>query len=284
MDDCETSIAGLSVFRRGHVSEACPCLYEPGFVFITQGAKQMQLGRQNYRYDTNSFLMTPFALPASTQVVEADHQHNCLGFSLRLDKYIISEQIPHIIVDNEKRRRDKTSYAALGEVSMSILDAIDRLFRLMDEPESLSIMEPLIRREIHYRLLQSSIGHILYNFSSPGSLGFRITEAIHWMRETFREPLCFERYARNLSMSSSSFYHHFRQMTGYSPLHYQKWLRLNEARRLMLNEHLNAAMASFQVGYESPAHFNRDYKRAFGKPPKRDIEALRNRIFSNIKD
>lgn len=135
-------------------------------------------------------------------------------------------------------------------------------------------MEPLIQREIHYRLLRSDQAVHLWQIIAQGSQGQRVAKAIDWLKENFREPLRIEELAAQVQMSNSTLHHHFRKLTAMSPLQYQKWLRLNEARRLMLNENKDATSAAFQVGYESPSQFSREYRRLFGQPPKRDIRAL----------
>jgi transcriptional regulator GlxA family with amidase domain len=162
-----------------------------------------------------------------------------------------------------------------GTLTLSLLEPFSRLVALLDDPQSIHILAPLIEREIHYRILTSDQGARLWHIAAVGSQGQRIGKAIDWLRSNYRKPLHIDELADNVQMSLSSLHHHFRQLTGMSPLQYQKWLRLNEARRLMLNERLDAASSAFQVGYESPSQFSREYARLFGSPPKRDIELLR---------
>ena len=137
------------------------------------------------------------------------------------------------------------------------------------------ILAPIIQREIVYRLLIGDQGERLRQMASAGSQSHQITRAIYWLKSHFTEPLRIEDLAMQHNMSASTFHHHFRALTAMSPLQYQKWLRLNEARRLMLTERLDVTTAAFQVGYESPSQFNREYSRSFGAPPLRDITTLR---------
>lgn len=141
----------------------------------------------------------------------------------------------------------------------------------------IAVLAPLIEREIHYRLLKSDLAMRLLQIASVGSQSQRIARAIDWLKTYYAQPLRVDELAAHAQMSTSSLHHHFRQLTAMSPLQYQKWLRLSEAKRLMLNENLDAARAAFHVGYESPSQFSREYSRFFGAPPKRDIEGLRRR-------
>jgi len=149
------------------------------------------------------------------------------------------------------------------------------LIDLLDEPEDIPILAPIILREIFYRLLMGDQGPRLRQMASAGSQSQQIARAIDWLKGNFTRPLHIDDLARQVNMSISTFHHHFRELTAMSPLQYQKWLRLNEARRLMLTENEDAATAAFQVGYESPSQFSREYSRLFGAPPLRDITSLR---------
>ncbi len=163
---------------------------------------------------------------------------------------------------------------ATGEVTLPLLAAFQRLIDLLDEPEDIPILAPLIQREILYRLLVGDQGTRLRQIASAGSQSHQIARAIDWLKANYAQPLRIDDLATHVNMSPSTFHHHFRALTAMSPLQYQKWLRLNEARRLMLAERLDATTAAFQVGYESPSQFSREYSRLFGSPPLRDIKSL----------
>jgi AraC-like DNA-binding protein len=164
---------------------------------------------------------------------------------------------------------------ATGEVTLPLLTAFQRLIDLLDEPKDIPILAPIIQREIFYRLLVSDQGVRLRQMTSARSHNHQIAQAIEWLKGHYALPLRIDDLAARVHMSASSFHHHFRRLTAMSPLQFQKWLRLNEARRLMLTENFNAATAAFRVGYESPSQFSREYRRFFNEPPSRDITSLR---------
>jgi AraC-like DNA-binding protein len=163
----------------------------------------------------------------------------------------------------------------IGTVTPHIVEPFKRLLDLLAEPDAIPVLASLISREIHYRLLMSDQAARLWQIASVGSQSQRVAKAIDWLKVNYASPLRIDELASRVQMSASSFHHHFRKLTAMSPLQYQKWLRLNEAKRLMLNENLDAAGAAFHVGYESPSQFSREYSRLFGISPKRDIVALR---------
>ncbi|MXV44566.1 helix-turn-helix domain-containing protein [Saccharibacter sp. 17.LH.SD] len=267
--DRSTLLHDLKIFRRTESSLACPCLYEPSLILVVQGQKKMLLNKQEFIYDPHHFLLTSLDIPASTQVLEAHPDKPCLGLSLHLDRKIITDLGSHLSIPSNVLPEKS---AATSETHLKILDAIFRLLELLQEPESISFMAPLILKEIYYRLLKSDVAPLLWNIAASGSTGHRVAHAIQWLKRHYAQPILMTELAQNVQMSPSSLHHHFRQLTGKSPLQYQKWLRLNEARRLMINHHLDAATASYQTGYESPSHFSRDYKKLFGLPPKQDMK------------
>jgi AraC-like DNA-binding protein len=165
---------------------------------------------------------------------------------------------------------------AIGEVTLPLLTAFQRLIDLLAAPQDIPILAPVIQREIMYRLLVGDQGARLRQIASAGSQSHQIAQAIDWLKSHYTHPLHIDDLAAQVHMSPSTFHHHFRALTAMSPLQYQKWLRLNEARRLMLTKRLDAATAAFQVGYESPSQFSREYRRVFGTPPSRDSTYLRH--------
>ena len=273
-DEWATPIPNLNFFRRDEPAEPCTCQVEPSVVLVVQGAKQIQVGGDAYHYDNTRFLITSLDLPANSGVITASDEQPCLGFWLKLDLRLLAELIAQGHLPPPKERAAATS-VGLGTVTPAILEPFCRLLGLLDEPEAIEILAPLIQREIHYRLLMSDQAPLLRRIASVDSQGYRIAKAIDWLKINFSSQLRIEELASRVQMSVPTFHHHFRQLTAMSPLQYQKWLRLNEARRLMLNEHMDAASAAFKVGYESPSQFSREYSRMFGAPPKRDIEGLR---------
>ncbi len=164
---------------------------------------------------------------------------------------------------------------ATGEVTLPLLVAFQRLLSLLDNPEDIPILAPLYQREIRYRLLTGDKGTQLRQIASVGSQSNQITKSIEWLQKNFDQQLRIDNLATQINMSPSSFHSHFRAMTSLSPLQYQKQLRLQEARRLMLAENLDTTRAAFQVGYKSSSQFTREYSRLFGAPPLRDVAKLK---------
>ncbi|QQV54837.1 AraC family transcriptional regulator N-terminal domain-containing protein [Ralstonia syzygii subsp. celebesensis] len=272
--DYATPIADLVFFRRECPAPPAFCVIEPSIVLVAQGAKQMLISGETYPYDTSHFLITSLDLPAASEVKVASPDEPCLGLVLKLDLRVLAELIAQGGLPPPRDRSVGMS-VGLGTATPTILAPFTRLLELLDEPDAIPALAPLIQREIHYRLLTSDQAGRLRQIASVDSQGYRIAKAIDWLKLNFTQPLRIEELAARVQMSAPTFHHHFRQLTSMSPLQYQKWLRLNEAKRLMLNEHLDAASAAFKVGYESPSQFSREYSRLFGAPPKRDIAGLR---------
>lgn len=275
--DYPTKIANLGFFRRDQPTEPEFCLIEPSVVLVVQGSKRMHIGGNPYPYNTSNFLITSLDLPASSQVISASPDEPCLGLVLRLDVRILTELIS---TGTLPARRDNgaSRSVGLGTMSYDLLEPFSRLIRLLDEPSAIDVLAPLIQREIHYRLLLTDQASLLRQIASIDSQGHRISKAIDWLKLNYATSLKIDDLAARVQMSTPTFHHHFRQLTSMSPLQYQKWLRLTEAKRLMLNDRLDASSAAFQVGYESPSQFSREYSRLFGTPPKRDIEQLRKQV------
>ena len=273
-DRVVTAIPGLILARRDEPSQPTSIMYEPRICVIAQGAKRLQLGDDAYVYDAHHFLLTSVDLPTFVQVIKASPEKPYLGLVLRLDQREISQ----LMVDSNlppPRAQQSSRGMATGEVTLPLLTAFQRLIDLLDEPKDIPILAPIVQREISYRLLVGDQGARLRQMASAGSQSNQIARAIDWLKGNFMRPLRIDDFAARVNMSTSTFRHHFRQVTAMSPLQYQKWLRLSEARRLMLTEHLDAATAAFNVGYESPSQFSREYSRLFGASPLRDIAKLR---------
>jgi AraC-like DNA-binding protein len=269
-----TAISGLSLFRRDEPTQPESAMYEPSICLTTQGAKRVLLGEDTYVYDTYHFLITSVDLPTVVQIIKASPEKPFLGLVLEMDQREISQ----LMLDSNlpsPRPQQSSRGMATGEVTLPLLAAFQRLIDLLDDPEDIPILAPIIQREIFYRLLVGDQGTRLRQMASVGSQSQHIARAIDWIKDNFAQALRIDDLAKQVNMSTSTFHHHFRTLTAMSPLQYQKWLRLNEARRLMLTERLDAATSAFQVGYESPSQFSREYNRLFGRSPLRDITNLR---------
>lgn len=275
--DCPMPIPGLGFYRREQPAPPVVCMVEPSIVLVAQGEKQLWVGGEGYPYDTSRFLMTSLDIPANSEVLVASPARPCLGLTFKLDLRMLAELIAQSDLP-PTRERATMKGVGIGTVTTGMLASFARLVSLLDEPEAIPVLAPLIQREIHYRLLQTDQAGRLRQICSVDGQGYRIARAIDWLKLNYDAPLRVEELAARVQMSAATFHHHFRQLTAMSPLQYQKWLRLNEARRLMLNEHQDVSSAAFKVGYESPSQFSREYSRLFGVPPKRDMAALRGKV------
>jgi AraC-like DNA-binding protein len=269
-----TAIPGLSLYRRDEPTGPISGMYEPSICLVAQGAKRVMLGDEEYVYDERNYLITSVHLPTVVQIVDARREKPYLGLKLKLDQREMSQLMADSNLPPPQPQQSSRGMST-GEVTMPLLTAFQRLVDLLDEPKDIPILAPVIQREIIYRLLVGDQGARLRQIASAGSQSHQISKAIDWLKGNFTQPLRIDDLATQVNMSTSTFHHHFRTLTAMSPLQYQKTLRLNEARRLMLAERLDAATAAFQVGYESPSQFSREYSRMFGAPPLRDIMELR---------
>jgi AraC-like DNA-binding protein len=272
--DCATPVAGLGLFRREAPARPAVCMVEPSIVMVAQGTKRLVVGGEGYLYDTERFLLTSLDVPANSEVIAASVPKPCVGLVLKLDVRLLAELIAQA-PEAAPRERALQGSVGVGSITPAMLEPIARLLALLDEPVAIPVLAPLIQREIHYRLLATDQAPRLRQIVSVGSQSHRVARGIDWLKLHYAEPLRVENLAALAQMSVSGLHHHFKQLTGMSPLQYQKWLRLNEARRLMLSDGAEAATAAFSVGYESPSQFSREYARLFGAPPRRDVEALR---------
>ena len=248
-------------------------LYEPALCVIAQGSKAVMLGGEEYRYDAERFLLVAADIPAMARVVRASASEPYLAMKLLLDPLEVGEVVAQ--VGPQELKEPPARALDVGELEPTLLDAVTRLVELLPRPQDARALAPLVRREITYRLLMGPQGPRLRQIVSGTGQGQRVTQALRWLKAHYVEPLRVETLARQAGMSPSALHHHFKAVTAMSPLQYHKRLRLQEARRLMLGEALEAAEASFRVGYESPSQFSREYRRLFGAPPRRDVEALR---------
>ena len=272
-----TDIPDFGMFRRDKPNQPENVMYEPTICLITQGAKRVLLGEDAFEYNPTRFLITSVDIPTMVQVVKATKQEPCLGLVLKLDM----KEITQLVVDGnlpQPRVQPSSRGMALGEVTEPLLDAFQRLVNLLEEPNDIPILAPNIKREIFYRLLVGDQGTRLRQMASAGSPSHQVAKAIGWLKKNYKDALRVDDLASFVHMSTSTFHHHFRSMTAMSPLQYQKWLRLSEARRLMLSDSVDAGTAAFKVGYESPSQFSREYSRLFGNSPLRDINNLRKQV------
>ena len=267
-------LEGLRLRRASSSTELGHGVSYPALCMIAQGSKEILLGDNRYRYDPAHYLITTAALPITSRITEASEERPYLGLVLRLDPTLVGSVM---VEAGHPAPRDHTAVQAIdvSPLDVGLLDAVVRLVRLLDSPTEARFLAPLVIREIVYRLLMGEQGGRLHHVAALGGSTHRIVEAIERLRKDFDQPLRIEDIARELGMSVSGFHHHFKAVTAMSPLQFQKQLRLQEARRLMLGDDLDAASAGYRVGYGDASHFTREYKRLFGAPPARDVERLR---------
>lgn len=274
VEQCDTVNPHLTLHRHEAPTEAISCMARPSIALTVQGAKRALLGGQAFDYHPGRYLITSMDLPVVLRAVEASPEVPYLSVVLQLDARVIAELVAETGMPPPSRARAVTRGIVLGETTVPLLRAFDRLVELLDEPASVAVLSPLVHKEIFYRLLMSEQGALLWQMASAGGHGHRISRAIDWLKAHYAQPVHVDDLAAQVQMSPSRFHHHFRQLTSMSPLQFQKWLRLNEARRLMITQGVDAADAAFRTGYESPSQFSREYSREFGAPPRRDVDRL----------
>lgn len=263
----------LSIYRHEMPIERVGYLQEPSLCLIVQGKKRVILGDEEYLYDKDHYLITAVDLPLVAQIFDVSKSNPYMGLTLKLEK----KQIAQMLLDDHitiSKNQASDRGLAVSKIDLEIVKALLRLIDLLDRPQDIPVLAPLIQREILYRLLTSEQGQRLQQISMIGSHSHQISRAIEWLRENYDKSFKIEELASYSGMSSSSLHYHFRAMTAMSPLQFQKRLRLNEARQRMLMEQKDATTAAFEVGYESPSQFSREYSRLFGAPPSRDIKQL----------
>lgn len=268
-----TEIPGVSLHRRTSPTPPCRTTYHPGIIVVAQGSKQVNLGPTSLIYDESHFLLTAVDLPIVSWVAAATDEVPCLVLSLRLDMSMVRELLGRDEIHVTETPSDNPAMS-IGKTTPEFLNACCRLLDLLDSPQDIPFLSGLIQREIIYRVLRGRVGARLRAVATLGDQSHRTAKAIAWITANYAKPLRVEELAQLASMGVSTLHHHFRVLTSMSPLQYQKQLRLQSARNLMLNNGLDAASAAFEVGYESATQFNREYSRFFGQPPMRDIRAL----------
>jgi AraC-like DNA-binding protein len=239
-----------------------------------QGRKQVTVGEEAYFYDPSQYLAVSLELPAVARVVEASPEKPYLCFTFNVD----ARELAALIVESGRPTpRDDHDGRAIfvSALHAPLLSAYLRLVQLLDTPLDLPVLSPLIQREINYRLLQGDQQARIAEGAIGDSRLRRVSSAIAWIKEHFAEPLEIEDLAKRANMSVSALHVHFKVVTSVSPIQYQKRLRLQEARRILLADTISAERAAYEVGYASPSQFSREYARLFGQPPRRDAEHLR---------
>ncbi|MNB77419.1 HTH-type transcriptional activator RhaS [compost metagenome] len=270
----ETAVPDLSVIRYSEVSEPAYRVYKPSFCMIAQGVKEVFLAGERFEYGSADYLVASMNLPVVGQVIRAAADRPYLSFKLEFSYEQILEVMNGAnvrIVPSENAKRA----LFVGQTEPSLMNATLRLMELLDRPDDIHFLAPLFIKEILYTLLKGSYGAALGQIAMEGSNTYRIREAIDQLTARYDQSIRVEQLAEAASMSLSTFHRNFKEVTGMSPIQFQKQLRLQEARRILLSESAEAAEVAFRVGYESASQFSREYSRMFGSPPRSDVKQLK---------
>ena len=274
----ELRIPGLHASRASRTNTECfHSLRLPSLCIVAQGAKTVIVGQDVYGYDASRMIVFSVALPVASQITQASYSAPYLALRLDLDPHKIAELVLKVYPRGLPPVPERSA-VYIAPVDLSIINAATRLMECLAQPRDAELLAPLVADEILIRLLRSPIGARVAQMGFAESSVHRLAKAISWLRANFSQPIKVEELAELVHMSVSSFHEHFKSVTSMSPLHYQKVLRLQEARRLMLSAIMDAGTAGQRVGYLSASQFSREYSRFFGSAPTRDIARLRNVI------
>lgn len=277
----EPPLDGLVLTVAEQPSDLIHAVYRTSFCGVLQGAKISMLGDRVFRYDTGKCLIASMDLPVTAQIVEASPERPYMAFSLSIDPAIVADLL--LQGDEQTATIPSSPTIAIGEIGAALLDPLTRLLALLDSPRDAVVLAPLARREIVWRLLNGQHGAMLRQIGLADSRMSRIARAVSWIRKHFDEPLRVQDLAALAGMSPASFHRHFRAATAMTPIQYQKQIRLQAARRMLLTDGVEVASIGYSIGYESASQFNRDYRRLFGLPPGRDGAAIRADILATME-
>ena len=269
-----TRIEGLFLTRYSTTDVPRTSLFQAVFCVVAQGAKSILLNDERFVYDPNKYLLVSLDLPLVGQIEEASRAKPFLGLSLVLDFDEIASLMREADLPHESAPPLRPGLM-IGSLDDDLLEAVTRLTSLLKTPEQIAILAPLVRREIFYRLLLSEQGGLLRRMAADSGKVQRVATGLAWLKRNLARPIRMEELAREMRMSPSAMHSWFRAVTSMSPLQYQKQLRLQEARRILLSDTTDAATVSRRVGYESASQFSREYRRFFGAPPMQDVQRLR---------
>ncbi|MHC5776073.1 AraC family transcriptional regulator [Nostoc sp.] len=268
---------GIFIYQSSKPTESQISVLKPAFCVIAQGSKDVLLNDELFHYDSGHYLISTLDLPIMSNVVEASEEKPYLNLRIDLDPALVAAVM---IESGIETKKSGTGVKAMdvSPVDADLLEAVVKLVKLFDTPDEMKFLAPLIIREIIYRLLKGKQSARLSQLITTEGDAQRISRVVKQIRENIDQPLKIEDTAREIGMSVSGFHQHFKSVTAMSPLQFQKQIRLQEARRLMLGENMDVAIASFRVGYDDPSYFSREYKKLFGIPPHRDIAKLRSNL------
>lgn len=270
-----TPVESMKFYYRDAPSRILAALYKPSLCLVVQGAKEVELDDDRYRYDPYTYLLASVHLPAKIQVVKASKEEPYMGIVITFSTEQIFEVLKEVKVTSQASSRVKRGLC-LGSMDIQLLEPILRLARLINNPDSIPMLAPMALKEILFYLLQNEGGEFIRQYVQDGSTTHCVVKAINQIKANFKETINMKHLAESVGISESTLYRNFKKVTSKSPLQFQKELRLHEAREMLLAMEINAAQVAFDVGYESPSQFNREYSRLFGLPPKADVKQYLN--------
>lgn len=270
----ELPIDGLHLSSVAEATKPMSSIASPIFALVAQGSKRLVFGDRVHDYGAGDYLIVTVDLPVTGQFIEASKERPALGVGLDLRPALIASLILNMPADRPSSAA-KLQPLAVSRAPAELIDAVVRLLRLLDRPADLPVLAPLIEREIAWRLLTGSRGEVIRQIGLADSRLSQVGRAIRWIRDHPAHPFRVEDLAAQANMSLSTFHRHFRAVTTLSPVQFQKKVRLQQARLLLIGGGLDVSSAAFDVGYDSPSQFIREYRREFGAPPGRDAARLR---------
>lgn len=276
----QTEISSLFFNRQSRPTLPIYGISKPSLCIVAQGVKDVWFSQEHLRYGPSDYLVASLNLPVIGQIAEATVDLPYLSLKLEISSKQILEVLSHLKPEM-KSEHGANHPIFINPVESSLLDAVNRLIQLLDSPRDISMLAPLIKKEIIYRILQGRYGENLGRIAIEGSYTYHIQSAVEELMGNFQQTFRIQDLAEKANMSISSFHRYFKIVTGMSPIQFQKKLRLYEARRLLLSESADATEAAFQVGYESPSQFSREYSRMFHLPPKQDVKRIKETYHLN---
>ncbi|MBT2696132.1 AraC family transcriptional regulator [Bacillus sp. ISL-40] len=278
-----TAIPSLFFSRYSNETGPNYGVYKPSLCIVVQGMKEVLLSQERFQYGPADYLVASVKLPITGQVTEASFQVPYLALKIEFTASQILEVLRESEMGVDKKENAKRGMY-VSKIEPFLLDTVTRLARLLDNPKDIPVLAPLIMKEIIYRVLQGEHGGMLKQIAIEGSSANQISDVIEYIMNNYGKSFKIEELAEIANMSVSSLHRHFKEVTAMSPIQFQKQLRLQEARSLLLSESADAADVAFRVGYDSPSQFSREYSRMFGLPPKEDIKRLRENYGETINE
>ncbi|MFK7693164.1 AraC family transcriptional regulator N-terminal domain-containing protein [Paenibacillus sp. HJGM_3] len=270
-----TIVPFFSIIKNSRDTVRSPGVLTPSFCLILQGAKKLYLGQAIYHYSAGDYLASLIDMPASAQVIGASEESPYIGLRIDFTTQEIASVVMEAEIVTEPKEKELSAGAFIGKSDAELLDLFFRLLKLIDKPKEARFLSELIKKEMIFNLLSGEYGHLFFQKSLFDQRSDGVGKAIQWIKDNYARSFTVEELAKSCNMSTSGLHHKFKAITTMGPLQYQKQLRLQEARRLMLSGPVGATTAALTVGYESPSQFNREYRRLFGLPPLQDVKGMR---------